>query len=248
MKKVMIPEEGPDSSTSLARVVHPLNPVATVDELVKSLIAAGSITHVKKKRAVYAEGKAATAVFYILKGKVKTCKWNEEGKELITGLYQVGDFIGFDALMDGARYRDTAVVIEEAAFIEIARADFDFLFRYNNSFLRKFVDILTGNIAEKQEQMLRMAYSPLRKKVAEALLHTYRKYNPNNLQEFSIDISRYNLAALAGVARESLIRTLSDLRDENFIDIRNGKIVIPDTRKLEQLIYSNKKPAAQANE
>ncbi|WP_211999630.1 Crp/Fnr family transcriptional regulator [Chitinophaga sp. HK235] len=237
MKKVMIIEEEADCKHSLTPIMHSFNPVATVDELLKAQVDDGNVTSVKKKRIIYSEGKTAASIFYILKGKVKTSKWNEEGKELITGLYHEGDFIGFNALLDSGRYRETAEVIEDAELIIISRTDLEYHFEYNSSFLRKFLDILAANIAEKQEQMLRMAYSPLRKKVAEALLITYKKYNPSNKGEFSMNISRCNLAALAGVAKESLIRTLGDLRDENVVQIKDGKIIITDIRKLEHLIY-----------
>ncbi|MFY0255732.1 Crp/Fnr family transcriptional regulator [Chitinophaga sp. 30R24] len=232
MKKVMIIEDVEFKDT-------PLNPVSTIDELLKSQIDEGNLFHMKKKRIIYSEGKSAAAIFYILKGKVKTSKWNEDGKELITGLYKEGDFIGFHALMEGGRYRETAEVIEEADLVSISRNDLTFIFQYNPTFLLNIINILTGNIADQQEQMLRMAYSSLRKKVGEALLITYQKYNPSKNIEFSLNISRCNLAALAGVAKESLIRTLSDLRDERIINIQDGKIIIVDHHKLERIIYSD---------
>ncbi|WP_073080193.1 Crp/Fnr family transcriptional regulator [Chitinophaga jiangningensis] len=229
MKKVMISDEADT----------PINPVSTIDELLRMQIEEGNLMHLKKKRIVYNEGKSATSIFYVLKGKVKTSKWNEDGKELITGLYHEGDFIGFQALMEGGRYRETAEVIEEAELVFISREDLSFLFQYNTAFLLDIVRILTRNIADKQEQMLRMAYSSLRKKVGEALLFTYQKYNPTGEEEFSLNISRCNLAAIAGVAKESLIRTLSDLRDEHIIQIQDGKIVIYDIHKLERIIYND---------
>ncbi|MBV8251300.1 MAG: Crp/Fnr family transcriptional regulator [Chitinophaga sp.] len=229
MKKVMIAEEVEPGPT--------VNPVTTINELLKLQIDDGNLLHLKKKRIIYSEGKSATCIFYVLKGKVKTSKWNEDGKELITGLFNEGDFLGFQALMDGGRHRETAEVMEEADLVFISREDLHYLFQCNNSFLLDIIKILTRNIADKQEQMLRMAYSSLRKKVGEALLLTYEKYNPSGSIDFSLNISRCNLAALAGVAKESLIRTLSDMRDEHIIDIQEGKIIILDHHKLERIIY-----------
>ncbi|NIG55971.1 Crp/Fnr family transcriptional regulator [Chitinophaga sp. Cy-1792] len=232
MKKVMITEDM-DSENP------PINPLSTIDEFIKMQLEDGNLLHAKKKRIIYNEGKSASAIFYILHGKVKTSKWNEDGKELITGLYKEGDFFGFHALMQGGRYRETAEVIEEADLVAISRDDLSMLCQHNTTFLLDIIQILTSNIADKQEQMLRMAYSSLRKKVGEALLLTYQKYNPSKAIEFSLNISRCNLAALAGVAKESLIRTLSDLRDERIINIQDGKIIILDHHKLERIIYSD---------
>ena len=52
---------------------------------------------------------------------------------------------------------------------------------------------------------------------------------------FSISISREDLANIAGTATESLIRTLSDFKSEKLIEIKEGKIVILDEKKLANL-------------
>ena len=72
--------------------------------------------------------------------------------------------------------------------------------------------------------------------MADSLLDLQRKYKNNNEKDFTIDISRENLATIAGTATESLIRTLSDFRNEKLIDIKNGSIVIINSMKLENLV------------
>ena len=81
-----------------------------------------------------------------------------------------------------------------------------------------------------------LAYNSLRKKVADALVTVNDKYKVNNGTQFPIDISRDNLANIAGTAKESLIRTLSDFKDEKLIDITKGDIVILDEKKLRNMI------------
>ncbi|MBI1781330.1 MAG: winged helix-turn-helix domain-containing protein, partial [Sphingobacteriales bacterium] len=48
--------------------------------------------------------------------------------------------------------------------------------------------------------------------------------------------SRENLATIAGTATESLIRTLSDFKNEKLIDITDGVIIILNQKKLSGLI------------
>jgi CRP-like cAMP-binding protein len=85
-------------------------------------------------------------------------------------------------------------------------------------------------MTEKNEQLLGLAYNSLRKKVAEALLSLCKKYDAG------ITISRGNLAAIAGTAPESLIRTLGDFKAEKLIDIKKGIIIIQNEKKLQELI------------
>jgi CRP-like cAMP-binding protein len=100
--------------------------------------------------------------------------------------------------------------------------------------MKKFLQILAGNITEKEDQLLGLAYNSLRKRVADALIMLRDKFsNGDNL--FSIHISREDLANIAGTATESLIRTLSDFKAEKMIDIRDGSIVLLNEKKLANL-------------
>lgn len=190
----------------------------------------------KKKQTIYSEGNHPNRLYYILKGKVRTYKTNENGKELVTDLFSAGDFIGYIAMLGGTVYKDTAETLEETELAVIPREDFEELINNNKEVAHKFIQLLAKNVSAKQEQLLGIAYNSLRKKVAEALLLLQRKYHEEGTKKFCIDMNRENLAAIAGTATESLIRTLGDFRNESLIDIKDGVIVITDLRKLEQVV------------
>jgi CRP-like cAMP-binding protein len=96
--------------------------------------------------------------------------------------------------------------------------------------------LLAKNVTEKENQLLGLAYNSLRKRVADALLSLQKKYQKDNLEEFSIHISREDLANIAGTATESLIRTLSDFKSEHLIEIKNGNITIINQKKLTEML------------
>ena len=101
---------------------------------------------------------------------------------------------------------------------------------------KKFIKLLASDVTEKEQQLLNIAYNSLRKKVADALISFQEKFQKDDHEPPVIDISRENLATVAGTATESLIRTLSDFRTEKLIDIKDGKIIILDINKLKRLI------------
>ncbi|MBP7556456.1 MAG: response regulator [Chitinophagaceae bacterium] len=195
-----------------------------------------NINRYKKKQIVYAEGNHPNRLYFVLKGKVKVYKANEDGKELITDLFSEGDFVGHIALLEKSAYKDSAEALENTELAIIPREDFDQLIDKNPEVARKFIQLLARNVSEKEDQLLKLAYSSLRKKVADALLMIRAKYQKNTEETFYIDISRENLATVAGTATESLIRTLSDFRSEKLIDIREGRIVILNHCKLENML------------
>lgn len=190
----------------------------------------------KKKQIIYSEGNHPNRLYYVLKGKVKTFKTHEDGKELVTDLYSEGDFLGYIPLLEGTVYKETAEALELTELAIIPKEDFDELLNKNPEVSKKFIQLLANSIAVKEEHLLGLAYNSLRQKVAEALITIQKKYKKENDTEFYIDISRENLASIAGSATESLIRTLSDFRSEKLIDITQGKISIINQHKLERLL------------
>ena len=190
----------------------------------------------KKKQVIYTQGNHPNRLYYVLKGKVKTYKRNEDGKELVTDLYSPGDFLGYIALMEETVYKDTAEALEESELAIIPKEEFEDLLNNNKEVSRNFIKMLAKNISNKENQLLGLAYNSLRKKVAEALILLQRKYQLTVEDNFIIDISRESLATIAGTATESLIRTLSDFRNEKMIEIKDGSIVIINQKKIQHLL------------
>ncbi|MEO5681279.1 MAG: response regulator [Chitinophagaceae bacterium] len=190
----------------------------------------------KKKQTVYSEGNHPNALFFVMKGKVKSFKANDNGKELIIDIFTSGDFLGHIALLQESVYRETAEALEDTELAVIPKAEFRDLIDNNKEVAQIFIRMLAGNVALKENQLLGLAYNSLRKKCADALLLLQKKYGDKRTSAFTIDISRENLATLAGTATESLIRTLSDFKTEKLIEIKDGCITILDQKKLEYLL------------
>jgi CRP-like cAMP-binding protein len=210
---------------------------ATGKESLKELSEGRNIDKYKKKQTIYTEGNHPVRLFYIQKGKVKTFKRNDDGKELVVDLYNEGDFFGYIAMLENTIYKETAETMEECEIAVIPREDFEELLHNNHEVAVQFVRMLAKNVTGKEQQLLGLAYNSLRKKVAEALINLHRKYNQQKEGAFYIDISRDNLATIAGTATESLIRTLGDFRDEKLIDIKEGAIFIINEKKLSGILY-----------
>ncbi|WP_343743860.1 cyclic nucleotide-binding domain-containing protein [Chitinophaga sp.] len=186
---------------------------------------------------IYREGGTPRYLYYIMSGKVKTVKTHEDGKDLVIGLYNTGDFFGYIALLEEETYKATAVVMEDAEIALIPRDDAIALFDHSPLIIQRFVRLLARNVTEKEERLLGIAYNTLRKKVASALIHLRNKYQADRSANYTIDIARDELAALAGTATESLIRTLSEFRSEKLIAIKGSSITLQQPGRLEEIAY-----------
>lgn len=190
-----------------------------------------------KKNFLYQEGKRPRYLYFLLKGKIKAYKTHEDGKEYITNLYNSNDFIGYIALLEDTNYDDSALVMEDAEILLIPREDFIQMIYSDPSVASKFIKLITQNVKEKEDRMIGLAYGTLRKRVAEALVHIYRKFNDSDNQQNILEMTREDVARYVGTATESLIRTISDFKSEGLVDVVSGKIRITNIKKLENLLY-----------
>lgn len=190
-----------------------------------------------KKNSLYYEGKRPKYLYYLNSGKIKTFKTQEDGKEYITNLYSAGDYIGYLALLENTNYDDTAEVLEEAEIAMIPKDDFLQAIYNDMSIATRFIKLISRDVKEKEERLLRLAYDSLRKRVAKALADIHQKFNKDKNGQQHIDISREDIAQYVGTATESLIRTLSDFKSEKLIEIKEGKIRILNLEKLNNLLY-----------
>ena len=189
----------------------------------------------KKKQMLYTEGQRPKNVYYIKSGKIKIYKTSDEGKELITNIYSTGDFFGYTYVLEEINYKENAQALEDAEIMIIPKDDFITLISGDSQIAKQFIKMITHNVLDKEENLLNLAYSSLRKKVAYHLLQVFDKFKKQNSNV--INLSRENLAQTAGIATESLIRTLSDFKSEKLIDINGSLITILNENKLRNLPY-----------
>jgi CRP-like cAMP-binding protein len=188
-----------------------------------------------KKQLIYKEGHYPRYLYLVHKGKVKTYKINDSGKELITAIYKEGDFMGFTALYEGTVYHDNAEALMDSELMVVPKDEFIASISSDLEIARKFIQLLTKDITEKEEQLMGIAYNSLRKRVADGLLMVHEKFKKAPTDKPPLEISREDLAQVIGVAKESLIRTLGDFKAENLIEIKDGKILILKEPELKNL-------------
>ena len=184
-----------------------------------------------KKNPIYSEGGTPRFLYYIQRGKVKIFKTNADGKELIINILNKNDFFGQLALFSEGSYGESAAALEDCELTLIPKEYFIALLNENRNVSAQFIKILAGNVVEQEARLLNLAYDSVRKRVASALTILNEKYNNK-----PISMLREDLAALAGTAKETLIRTLADFKEEKMIEIDDGRITILKLDKLEQLL------------
>ncbi len=186
-----------------------------------------------KKSIIFEEGDLPRYLYYIESGTVKTYRKNEIGKEYILDVHNQGTFIGHQSLLNNTSYKHSAAALEEVSLSIIPKDDFLMLLYKDRDFSIHFIKMITTSSSEREDRLLSLAYNSIRKRVAEGLITFFDKKGAEDSQELSL--MREDLAAMVGTAKESVIRTLSDFKDEGLITITKGKISLNNRAALEDL-------------
>ena len=97
-----------------------IDQVKGIEEL-KKLSETRKVHHYKKKDFIYMTGDEPKGVFLITSGKVKTYKAHPEGKQLITGMYNEGDFIGYTDVLQESEIQETAEAMVDCELVVIPK-------------------------------------------------------------------------------------------------------------------------------
>lgn len=190
----------------------------------------GVLLHYKKDETIYNQGDHSNSLFLLLKGVVKTHSINANGKELITSLYKADDFLGFNSFDDNVPYNESATAVEDIQIMEISKIYVKDILKKSQDVSLELMNLLTNDLTAVKQQLLKMAYNSVRKKTAATILQFVDIMDDKT--NSSIRISRNDLASTAGIAPESLIRTLSEFKKENLIEIEGRNIRVLDLNKL----------------
>lgn len=203
-----------------------------IEELQK-LIAGRKIRQIKKKQFIYYEDDTANGIYLVISGKVKTFKVAQDGRELLTGMFGAEEYFGTAAFLAAENYADTAEAIENTELCLLPRELMEQLLHQYPDVAAQFIKILANNVLNNEEQLLQLAYHSVRKRMADVIIRLNTGVQPENSSV--LQVSRDNLAAMAGIATETVSRILSDFKEEGLIERKGSQILILDQQRLKNM-------------
>lgn len=183
-----------------------------------------------KEDVIYHEGDHSNYIYLIHKGAVKCFRIDEQGKELVTALYKEDDLFGYNSFTQYTPHVETAVAISDTKLLGVSIIDFNKILNENHKVALELVELLADDLSSVKEQLLQMAYGTVNKKTADTILKFAEKINRK--PEDPIKISRNDLASVAGIATETLIRALTEFKKQGIIKADGRNIKVIDIEKL----------------
>ncbi len=210
----------------------------TGDQIIRSLpkeLLDGEPRLIRKKDLLFAEGQTCRYIFFIKSGRAIATKIDNYAKEVVTRLYQYPMIIGVASAFAGAKYQETVKAFEDLEVIPIKKDDFIAHVLHEPSSAYYFLQNMASYQLQADEKLLLQAFGSVRMKLAATLVELHHFYAEK--EKAVIPVAREDLASMAGTAKETIIRCLSEFKEEGLVTIQGSDIIISSVQKLAELRY-----------
>jgi CRP-like cAMP-binding protein len=187
-----------------------------------------------KGDVVFREGTVPSGIFLIRSGKVKKYKVDQIAKEQIIYVANQGELIGYHAVLSEERYPDSAAAIEDSLISFIPKEDFITVLRRSPAFTQRLLKALSHEFTVLANSISVIAQRTATERLAIALIVLREKFKDEGSgdKDIILNVSRMDLANIAGIAQENVIRLLKEFKAESIIETDGRKIWIKDIKRL----------------
>ncbi|HRP53826.1 MAG TPA: Crp/Fnr family transcriptional regulator [Fluviicola sp.] len=187
------------------------------------LITYGGIAKkVSRGEYIYLEHSHPNYYYQIIQGSVKVFYTNEQGKELIQGMFSAGDCFGEAPLLLDKPYISSSLVMEDSLIVKLKKENFLHLLDDYPDFTQKLLVNFAAKIYEKATLAQILISQTPEEKIIKFLEHLSDKKISEKGKH--IPYTRQQIANYTGIRVETVIRTLKKLQKEGKVKIINRKL------------------------
>jgi len=187
---------------------------------------------------IFVEGQVPRGVYILCQGRVKMMNANRDGKTFIMKIAQPGEILGLHAVVTGCPYELTVETLQPAQLAFISRADFI-------RFIKEHGDACL-HVAQQLSNDCQSAYEVIR---SIGLSHSVSEKLARLLLQWCCDgrvsdgairlklaLTHEEVAQLIGTTRETVTRTLGELRKKHVLELNGSTLIIRNRAALEQMV------------
>jgi CRP-like cAMP-binding protein len=171
-----------------------------------------------RKDAIFKQGDAADAIFYIQKGKVVLSVVSKNGKEATLGILNEGDFFGEGSLAGQRLRMGSAEAMTECELLRIDKKAMILALHREHTFSDLFVAYLLARNIRYEEDLVDHLFNSSEKRLARLLL-LLAHFGKESAPAAAIPkMSQETLAEMIGTTRSRVSFFMNRFRKMGFID------------------------------
>lgn len=182
----------------------------------------------KKGQNLFVQGNHPYGLYCVSRGNIKVSKVGPDGKESIVRIVKGGDVIGHRSLFTDQNYTATATAMEDSTVCFLDKKFIMKAIQEMPSVAMNVIEKLSRDMGAAENKVSSYHQKNVRERLAELLLllkESHGEKTEDGKIKINIKLTREEMATMIGTANETLIRFISEFKDEGLIE-QDGKFII----------------------
>ena len=190
---------------------------------------------VERGQYLYLPGQPYTSLYVVRFGSFKSVANLAGGEEQIIGFHLTGELLGLDALGPG-KHQAAAQALETSSICEVPYSQLEHVAQAVPGLQRQLLNMVSRELNQEQQHLVLITRKSARARLATFLLSYARRLEvrDHRTDEFTLSLSRYDLANYLGLAVETVSRLFTAFRDEGMLRVERRRIGIVDRVALKR--------------
>lgn len=191
--------------------------------------------HFKKGQTLFVQGNPPFGLYCVSTGNIKLSKTGPDGKESLIKIATKGDVLGHRSLFTEEYYSATATAIEDSQVCFLDKKYIMKAIAEKPTISANLISKLSRDMGAAENKAASLHQKNVRERLAELLLllkESHGEKEDENKVRLNIKLTREEMASMIGTANETLIRFMSEFKDEGLIEEKGKIIFILNEEKL----------------
>lgn len=188
-------------------------------------------------QTVFYEGHACLGFYLLCRGKVKLTRSSARGQRQILGILEGSELIEKHAFRDRAVHEATCETMERSQICLIEKEPYLALVRQNGDLAIKLIQLLSNELGVNMDQLDRFTFKTARERLAALLLDLTERFGKAAGDQIALGLvlKREEIAEMAGVTVETVIRLLGSFREEGLVKVEGRSITVLNRDRLARI-------------
>lgn len=205
------------------------------DTEIKNLFIDKTIKFYKKGEYIYNEGMHIKGCYFLYSGIVKIFQTGASGKDQIIRFEKEGDIFGFRSVIRHEAACTSVETMSDCIVCYIPSASLMHLITHSPDFAYEMMQIACKELGDANRYIGDIAQKSVKNRLAEILLLIASDFGVEEDGTLRLNVTREDLSNFVGTATETLIRLLSDLKNDGLIEVKGRKIKLLNWEKLKKI-------------
>jgi CRP/FNR family transcriptional regulator, cyclic AMP receptor protein len=223
-RRIQLPGTGKSVLSSPA-----INPLFDPERFLANIGEGRRVLHFLPKHAIFVQGMASDAIFYIHTGRVKLTVLAKTGKEATIGILNSGDFFGEGGIAGQPHRMSSATAVSDCSVMRIESKTMRDVLHREHSLSDLFVAYLLSRNLRYEEDLVDQLFNSSEKRLARTLLVLSQFGKEGRKAHAIADMSQTTLAEMVGTTRSRVSFFMNRFRDLGFIHYDSGSIEVHDS-------------------